>query len=131
MSNTPCECPFAGWCERHGMEKRRRQHELCQTNLRYWNKWEKGEGGATVKQSDDNQKNSGIKSKAKKKSRKSSRLSCQHRGDVIREEKCRACSNRFVNRPVYSCEIHGECMLGSFVDGIKSCKKCNERQEVK
>ena len=38
--NTPCECPLAGWCERHKMQKIGRLHHLCQTNIDYFNRWE-------------------------------------------------------------------------------------------
>lgn len=37
---TPCECPVDGYCTRHGMNKLGRLRELCQTDPRYFNKWE-------------------------------------------------------------------------------------------
>lgn len=40
----PCQCPIAGYCERHGINKSRRLHELCQMGGKYWLAWELGKG---------------------------------------------------------------------------------------
>ncbi len=37
---TPCECPVAGYCGRHRITKIGRLHELCQTDERYYDRWE-------------------------------------------------------------------------------------------
>lgn len=37
---TGCECPLAGYCERHKMNKPGRLHLLCQTNQLYFDRWE-------------------------------------------------------------------------------------------
>lgn len=54
MPNSLCECPVAGWCKRHQMEKTPHQHQMCQgeapTSDRGWKyfvAWEKGMLGAT------------------------------------------------------------------------------------
>lgn len=39
---TPCECPMAGFCERHKIEKNEVKHRLCATRIEYFNMWEKG-----------------------------------------------------------------------------------------
>jgi hypothetical protein len=48
MSDQPqqCECPLAGFCERHKVEKSARLHELCGDTTRpgYWSAWESGYG---------------------------------------------------------------------------------------
>lgn len=41
MTTTPCQCPLAGYCDRHAMQKIGRLHHLCQTDLRYFELWEK------------------------------------------------------------------------------------------
>jgi hypothetical protein len=41
---TPCECPLAGYCNRHGITKTPHQHKLCQNHMGYFNMWEKGKG---------------------------------------------------------------------------------------
>lgn len=39
-----CECPVAGFCERHKIHKHEAWHRLCQTRQDYFNAWEKGKG---------------------------------------------------------------------------------------
>ncbi len=47
--NPLCECPIAGFCKRHHVDKLGRLHDLCrgtngvspQTNAKYWEAWEK------------------------------------------------------------------------------------------
>lgn len=53
--NPHCECPVAGFCERHQKLKGPEQHKRCQgtaethdCGLRYWNAWEQGRAGATA-----------------------------------------------------------------------------------
>lgn len=42
---TPCECPLAGYCNRHGIEKNESEHRLCSRDIRYFNLWESRAGG--------------------------------------------------------------------------------------
>lgn len=49
--NPLCECPMSGYCQRHSMNKTRRQHELCsgrggKIGLKYFLAWEDGLAGA-------------------------------------------------------------------------------------
>jgi hypothetical protein len=37
---TLCECPMAGYCERHGVTKSKHLHKLCKNHLGYFNMWE-------------------------------------------------------------------------------------------
>lgn len=37
---TPCECPLAGFCERHGIQKSSHYHKLCQNHAGYFAQWE-------------------------------------------------------------------------------------------
>lgn len=41
MSATPCTCPLAGFCSRHNLEKPGRLFELCQSDRRYFERWER------------------------------------------------------------------------------------------
>lgn len=43
MARTKCECPLAGYCNRHGVEKTPHEHMQCKHNPTYFNKWEKGQ----------------------------------------------------------------------------------------
>jgi len=43
-NKTPCECPLAGYCDRHGMKKNLHYHKLCQNHTGYFDMWEKGRG---------------------------------------------------------------------------------------
>jgi len=38
---TPCECPLAGHCSRHNVDKTPHWHKLCQSHPGYFNAWEK------------------------------------------------------------------------------------------
>lgn len=44
QKKTQCECPLAGFCNRHGVEKNSHLHKLCQTNDRYFQMWENCRG---------------------------------------------------------------------------------------
>jgi hypothetical protein len=41
---TGCECPLAGICNRHAMNKTPHYHKLCQNHEGYFNQWEKCKG---------------------------------------------------------------------------------------
>ncbi|HEY3969456.1 MAG TPA: DUF6171 family protein [Planctomycetaceae bacterium] len=41
---TPCECPVAGFCQRHGITKFERWHHLCRTRRDYFDLYEAGRG---------------------------------------------------------------------------------------
>lgn len=41
---TGCECPLAGYCNRHEVNKSAHLHKLCQTSQTYFNKWENCQG---------------------------------------------------------------------------------------
>lgn len=38
---TPCECPAAGWCERHQRAKSAHQYQLCQKREDYRALWDR------------------------------------------------------------------------------------------
>jgi hypothetical protein len=42
--STPCECPVAGFCERHQCQKTEHWHTLCRTRADYFDLWEQGRG---------------------------------------------------------------------------------------
>ena len=41
---TKCECPRAGYCPRHKINKNPHWHSLCQTHVAYFDRWEDGTG---------------------------------------------------------------------------------------
>lgn len=43
-NKTPCECPLAGYCSRHKINKNLHYHRLCQNHSGYFNMWEEGRG---------------------------------------------------------------------------------------
>ena len=59
----PCECPLAGWCERHAIEKHEAWHRLCQTNHGYRRAWDEGKGPGQPKQDNRKERNEIRKSK--------------------------------------------------------------------
>jgi len=44
MNKTGCECPLAGLCNRHGVEKTAHLHKLCQNHAGYFKMWEECRG---------------------------------------------------------------------------------------
>jgi hypothetical protein len=44
QNSTPCECPIAGYCERHGVEKSTHLHKLCKNHIGYFSMWEECRG---------------------------------------------------------------------------------------
>jgi hypothetical protein len=44
MARTNCECPLAGYCNRHGVNKTPHQHKLCQNHPTVFKAWEEGRG---------------------------------------------------------------------------------------
>ena len=42
--NTECECPLAGFCNRHGIKKNNHYHKLCQNHPGYFQMWEECRG---------------------------------------------------------------------------------------
>lgn len=38
---TPCDCPLAGYCERHQRMKTGRIYDLCKNDVRYFDIWER------------------------------------------------------------------------------------------
>lgn len=42
--STPCECPMAGYCQRHGVEKSTHLHKLCKNHIGYFSMWEECRG---------------------------------------------------------------------------------------
>lgn len=53
--NPACECPIAGFCKRHQIQKGDRSHKYCQgvgdNAWKYWQAWEQGKLGATAPES--------------------------------------------------------------------------------
>lgn len=41
---TPCECPIAMYCQRHGINKSAHFHKLCQNHAGYFAMWEQCKG---------------------------------------------------------------------------------------
>jgi hypothetical protein len=48
MTATGCECPLAGHCKRHGINKPPHWVKLCQSKPHYFDAWEEGRGPGQV-----------------------------------------------------------------------------------
>lgn len=57
-------------------------------------------------------------------------LSCVHRGEELREEKCELCSEKGTLRKVHACALHGKCAIRKWksgsVAGVKFCNVCDD-----
>lgn len=87
-----CQCNSPGFCERHKMTKTPHLHHLCRTSKEYWDLWESGQGRAEA---------AGAAAFLP--------TSCQHRGPISRQERCKSCGQRDVLANVYYCRALGEC----------------------
>lgn len=90
-----CECPAAGWCERHKVAKGERMHELCDhpDHPAYWEAWEGGYGPGQIRTGEP------------RKIHKPDPI-CIHRGEVAGNAKCGCCGSQVV----YACELYGLAM---------------------
>lgn len=141
MAKTECECPLAGYCDRHGMKKNEAQHTLCQTSLRHFQMWDMGNGGATVTADPDLTRvaprtSSQVNAKAHtaRAYQRADKLPCVYRSsEPIETVRCKSCPKHYVVEPVYACELHGKCVVLTAHNKTKDfavCKDCKDRQTV-
>lgn len=102
---TGCDCPLAGFCERHGVNKSPHLLHLCRTNDRYYDAWEEGRGIG--------QRASKEEREFKARRRVQSPV-CVHRGEVLGKAGC-GCSG---SPKVYQCGIHGVVMEHKLKPGL-------------
>lgn len=50
---TQCECPIAGYCQRHKVTKPNGWHQLCQARANYFEAWEQGRGPGQKRKPDE------------------------------------------------------------------------------
>lgn len=98
----PCECPVAGFCQRHNREKSRRAHELCQTRDDYRALWDQQLGQPVTPRPGP----------------------CKFLGDVVRKVSCLSCKGH-VQLKVFECGVFGEATFERRVDGIATCAGCS------
>lgn len=110
---TPCECPVAGFCQRHGIEKTAHWHKLCKTRIEFWNFYEQGIGPGQ-----------------KKPNGQPVDMSCAHRGERLRIGECDLCGIKGQPFDVMSCAVHGECSHTRKHSKVKSCIACDERTAI-
>ena len=114
---TGCNCPMAGYCERHKVSKTPHLFNLCRTNDRYYDAWEEGRG---------------IGQKASKREKEFLRERnilkpvCAHRGEVIGKADC-GCSG---SPKVYQCSLHTYAMEHKLKPGKVSFTSPEGKQRV-
>ncbi len=108
MKVTPCECDQPGWCPRHQYLKPPLLFELCRRVPDCFRRWEQGERptAAAPKPQDDF-------------------LRCMHRREVVRTTECASCKGR-VQIKVFSCAVHGECVIAAEIPGVPCCSACSD-----
>jgi hypothetical protein len=109
---TGCECEQPGWCPRHQCEKTEHWHMLCRTQRDYFQLWEQGRGPGQQTSSRTNP---------------ATRVSCQHKGELLREQKCPSCRGH-VRVKVFACALHGACTIARIVEGAACCVRCDDYQ---
>jgi orotate phosphoribosyltransferase-like protein len=144
-----CECPLAGFCDRHNVHKTKREHQICQgenidpqMRQTYIDAWE---AGNTWSQMNGRVKavNANIKTEVHSGPPQSVRLQgskslldsitpedapCQYRGELLREQGCTTCGQRSKTTSVFRCNLpsnrNHECTLTHRIHSIKSCQRC-------
>ncbi len=52
---------------------------------------------------------------------------CAHLGDVLRLQECPTCGGKQkVRIKVFSCPLHGECVLGTKIGQLTQCRNCDD-----
>jgi hypothetical protein len=119
---TGCDCPLAGYCERHRVDKTLHLHRLCQTNQRYYAAWEEGRGiGQRMPKAER-------EFRTKRREPVPVKFPCLYRGEVVQKLGCGCAGDSLV----YSCSLYGECMIRKLKPGIgpdQTCNLCELRQE--
>jgi hypothetical protein len=98
-----CTCKEPGYCSRHRRFMPEAFWELCRTSQAYYD----------VFQADTlNRQTRG----------------CSHRGQKIDEGTADLCGRKGDRFPIYSCGLHGECVIGAFCKRQKwqSCLQCSD-----
>jgi len=110
-----CECPLAGFCERHQLHKGEKWHRLCQSSESYREAWDRRAAGNGERRHEE------VANRAKAKNRAAKRLAnqstepvCVHRGDKIGTADC-GCAGK---PKVYQCSIHGLAMDRKLKPGL-------------
>ena len=140
MANPHCECPVAGWCQRHQIEKIGRQYDLCRgtantadCGYKYWAAWETGQLGATAVNSpilDRDWDCTPADVVASSPSlQKVDGQSCVHRGEAIRTEGCKSCRGN-VQVKVFACSEFGECTIAKKIGSAAMCYGCSSFSKV-
>lgn len=114
---TGCDCPLAGYCKRHGVNKSPHLFHLCKTNDRYYDAWEEGRGIGQKTLAPDQRK---------PKRRERPEPVCLHRGAIAGKADC-GCSGSPV---VYHCSIHTYAMEHKLKPGKVQVSIDNVKQSV-
>lgn len=51
------------------------------------------------------------------------RTSCQFLGQELRTQECSSCAGK-VRLKVFACQLHKECTMGKWLDGVATCATC-------
>lgn len=137
---TNCECPAAGWCERHQCHKAARWHWLCRNRTDWFAEYEAGRGprlsgGKDAPPAVFEQPGAFAAPPAPPPATDApataEALPCLHRGASTREVACQLCGMVGRLAPVYACAKHGEVTIGRYKSGRQepTCLGCADRLE--
>lgn len=126
MTPPPCECPLAGYCERHKKTKGPSMHRLCQTRDDYRAKWDRDVAKPEPK--------ARRVVTATPPAPRRQYLDCSYRGEQVGTVEACGCANGDV--PIHLCshpEINGQVLLRGCgkrphtlpFQGLPVCQKCN------
>src|SRR5579863_1642304 len=122
------ECPVAGFCRRHGINKTEKWHSLCR-QADYRRQWDAGKGPGQVEAKPREMDRAARLFFSRMANRITSGRSgeCIHRGGFLRVDKCDMCGGE-KGQPVevFRCAIHGECTLNKKIRKIRGCAACED-----
>jgi hypothetical protein len=58
-------------------------------------------------------------------------MACQHRGERIESIECATCQDKRTILFVFSCDLHGKCLLGTMRNGVRGCDGCKDLPAAK
>jgi hypothetical protein len=53
-------------------------------------------------------------------------MTCPHRGERVGEIRCSGCADKKTLLFVFACDLHGKCLLGTMLEGVRGCDGCDD-----
>lgn len=119
MSDSPCTCPSAGYCELAKFRMTAHEHKLCQTREDFRRLFRSGIAPQHVREARRNRT-----------PYVEPTFDCVHRGAFLEVAVCNVCSLKGQPFDKFACAIHGACSVTRKHTKVKACVSCEDRTAV-